>query len=217
MNVWVEWTEIKNPYFNPVKKKMTTKKQRVASLTQQGTPAGTWGSSAVFLLSLLLHHFSAPPLPHPLTFLYSYPSSADKFVCQSFFPSSLLLEQHLTMPLPPSCCGKAVVFWWKLEGMLSCRWDFATCERAAVCQVGLVPVLSVLKGHAGTSRAWVDLDLMQSSEEAEQVQGRERLLHRGHTIAGHPTLVMLVSTITCKKKQVKSFLHAKKGENHFYY
>ena len=58
---------------------------------------------------------------------------------------------------------------------------------------------------------------MQSSEEAEQVQGRERLLHGGYTIVGHPTLVMLVSTITCKKNKSRAFLKPKMEGNLFYY
>lgn len=161
-----------------------------ASLTQQGTPAGTWGSSAAFLLPLLLHllsHSSAPPLPLylPPPPLYLYPSPAEKLGCQM-----LLL---LMMMSRPGCGGKAVVSWRGLERMLSWHYDFACCKRRAVCQVVLL--------QAGRSWARQNLDLMKSSEKVETVQGREEPLHWGHTTAGHLASVLWVSKVTKKKRE----------------
>lgn len=205
----------KNPSSSPVWGEKQTK--CVAALTQQGTPADTWGSSAalLLLLPLLLHlpwHSSAPPLP-----LYFQPASA----CQTrspglwgavgwLFPSlflalllsSPLLLQHLgvllMMPPPPSCGGKAVVFCGGFEEMLPCHYGFACFERTAVCQVGLVLVRSALKGPAGRGWAWEDLDSVKSLEKVGRVQGREQPLHWGHTTV-HPTLVW-VSKVTEKNR-----------------
>lgn len=91
---------------------------KVTSLTQQGTPAGTWGSSAGLLLLLLLHllwRSSAPPLPRYFHLACQTPSPGwwESVCClvQSLSLSSPLLPLHLTvLLLPPICRGKAVVF-----------------------------------------------------------------------------------------------------------
>lgn len=168
-----------------------------ASLTQQGTPAGTWGSSAAFLLPLPLHllsHPSARPLPLylPLPPLYLYPSPAEKLGCQ--MPLLLLIVMMMMMPLRPGCGGKAVVSWRGLEGVLSRHYDFACCKRRAVCQVVLL--------QAGRSWARQNLDSMKSSEKVETVQRREEPLHWGHTTAGHLASVLWVSKVT-KEKNIK--------------
>lgn len=168
-----------------------------ASLTQQGTPVGTWGSSAVLHFPLLLHllwHSFAPPHPLylPAPHLSFYTSLAKKLGCQML----LLTMMVMVMTLRSGCGGKAVVSCWRPEQMLPFHYDCVCCKSRAVCQVGPLQAQSVLKGPVLRSWAWQDLDLMK----VETVQGREQPLHRGHPTADHLALVLWLSKVTKEQK-----------------
>lgn len=217
-NVWVGRTEIKNPYFNPVKTKWQQRNNVWHLLPsrehQQAHGAALQCSSSRCFSTTPLHLLF---LIHQLFFIFTLLLQTNLFVSLFFLPLFFSTNTCWWCHCLPAVVGRLRSFGESLKG---CCLVIKTLPRVrgqrsvrwVWCHFGLY--WRVMLGQAEPEWTWTRCSPLK----------RQSRFREGSDFFTEVTPSLVIQLWWCwslqqhaRKKQVKTFLHAKKGENRFFF